>query len=122
MTLAVLDTARRPFVESWRSLPATGVCGPAILSHERIRFICDRAGEAMRARGWNTDELDRRRVAIDADFRAAVLRTVADRRLNEASSCPGQQVTAHPHVVRGPNTCGLIVDINSLAGLAKPPM
>lgn len=122
-TRASLDAPRLQFVTTWRSLPPTGVRGPSVLSHGPGRFTFDRAGEALRARGLNPDEeWARSWRAIDADFRAAVLRTVADHRLNDASNCPGQQVTAYPHVVRGPNTRGLVVAAKSPAGLTAPPM
>jgi len=116
----ILGAPRLEFVTTWRSLPPTGVQGPSILSHGPGRFTFDRAGEALRARGRNPDEeLARGWRAVDADFRAAVLRTVADHRVNDASSCPGQRVTAYPHVVRGPNIRGF-VDANSPAGLSAP--
>jgi len=121
LTRAMLDAPRLQFVTTWCSLPPTGVQCPSILSHGPGKVTFDRAGEALRARGRNPEaELARSWRAIDADFRAEVLRSVADDRLNDASSCPGQQVTAYPHVVRGPNTRGLVVDANSPAGLSVP--
>ena len=119
LTRAMLDESALGFFNSAGLLAATGFEAPAVVGYEPGEFTCRRAAEAMRVRGYDLEKLARWWMAIDADFRAAMLRAVADHRLDEASSCPGQQVTAHPHVVRGPNG-GLIFDVSSPAGLVAP--
>lgn len=120
LTRAMLDAPSLEFFSAWGPLSTTGVDGPSALIHAPGVFLCCGAAEAMRTRGWDPEKEARRPVSIDADFRAAVLRTVAERRVDEVSDCPVRRVTAFPHVVRGPNDCGLVPDISSPAGLVAP--
>jgi hypothetical protein len=120
LTRAMLDAPGLQFFNAWGPLSTAGVEGPPVLVRAPGIYICCRAGDAMRARGWDPEKEARRPVSIDVDFRADVLRAVAEHRVGEASCCPRRRVNAYPQVVRGPNDGGLIPDFGSPAGLVAP--